>query len=67
MSADRFQKLTVIVGQQDARSGKGCDVQGETVWISLPPGVPLGASPTILSLMSAATTSDLRAPARRGP
>ena len=32
MAADRFQKVDVIVGQEDARSGRRCDVQGEPCW-----------------------------------
>ena len=32
MAADRFQKVDVIVGQEDARSGRHCDVQGEPCW-----------------------------------
>ena len=31
-AADRFQKVDVIVGQKDARSGRRCDVHGEPCW-----------------------------------
>jgi hypothetical protein len=27
-----LQKVDVIVGQEDARSGRRCDVQGEPCW-----------------------------------